>query len=39
VAFALGPQRTFILSKSPLRPVGRTSPDGPMAQRILDGQS
>jgi DNA helicase-2/ATP-dependent DNA helicase PcrA len=39
VAFAVGPQRTFILSRSPLRPVGRTVPDGPTARRIADGRS
>ncbi len=39
VAFAVGPQRTFVLAKSPLRSVARTSPDGPAARRIRDGQS
>jgi DNA helicase-2/ATP-dependent DNA helicase PcrA len=28
VAFAVGPQRTFILAKAPLRPVGRPAPPG-----------
>ena len=28
VAFAVGPERTFVLAKSPLRTVGRGKPDG-----------
>ena len=28
VAFAVGPERTFVLARSPLRTVGRSSPDG-----------
>jgi DNA helicase-2/ATP-dependent DNA helicase PcrA len=33
VAFAVGPERTFVLSKSPLRPVGRSNPDGTSPRR------
>ncbi len=39
VAFAVGPQRTFILAKSPLRAVVRNSQDGPAPRRVGDGQS
>ena len=33
VAFAVGPERTFVLSKSPLRTVGRGDPDGASSRR------
>jgi DNA helicase-2/ATP-dependent DNA helicase PcrA len=33
VAFAVGPERTFVLAKSPLRPVGRGNPDGQPPRR------
>jgi DNA helicase-2/ATP-dependent DNA helicase PcrA len=33
VAFAVGPERTFVLARSPLRPVGRGHPDGPPPRR------
>ncbi len=33
VAFAVGPERTFVLSRSPLRPVGRGNPDGTPPRR------
>jgi DNA helicase-2/ATP-dependent DNA helicase PcrA len=33
VAFAVGPERTFVLAKSPLRPVGRGNPDVPPPRR------
>jgi DNA helicase II / ATP-dependent DNA helicase PcrA len=36
VAFAVGPERTFVLAKSPLRPVVRTAPDGQAPRRIGD---
>ncbi len=31
VAFAVGPERTFVLAKAPLRPVGRALPSRPVA--------
>ncbi len=31
VAFAVGPPRTFVLSKSPLRPLPKPAPNGPRA--------
>jgi DNA helicase-2/ATP-dependent DNA helicase PcrA len=34
VAFAIGPERTFVLAKSPLRPVVRATPDGQPPRRI-----
>ena len=37
VAFAVGPERTFVLSKSPLRTVGRGNPDGPTPRRAGGG--
>ena len=33
VAFAVGPERTFVLAKSPLRPVVRSTPDGQPPRR------
>ena len=33
VAFAVGPERTFVLAKSPLRPVLRPAADGPPPRR------
>jgi len=33
VKFAVGPERTFVLGKSPLRPVGRGNPGGPPPRR------
>ena len=36
VAFAVGPERTFVLAKSPLRPVVRTTQDGQGPRRIGD---
>jgi DNA helicase-2/ATP-dependent DNA helicase PcrA len=37
VAFAVGPERTFVLSKSPLRTVGRGHPDGTPPRRAGGG--
>ncbi len=39
VAFVGGPERSFILAKSPLRPVVRTAQDGQTPRRIGDGRS
>jgi DNA helicase-2/ATP-dependent DNA helicase PcrA len=33
VRFAVGPERTFVLAKSPLRPVSRSIPEGQPPQR------
>jgi DNA helicase-2/ATP-dependent DNA helicase PcrA len=33
VKFAVGPERTFVLAMSPLRPVGRSNPDGQPPRR------
>ncbi len=39
VAFAVGPERTFVLSKSPLRTVGRANADGTLPRRAGGGFS
>ena len=40
VAFAVGPARTFILAKSPLRPMARPAPGGfPRVEPAVSGRT
>ena len=41
VAFAVGPERTFVLAKAPLRPVNKPAPaqDGPPSRRPGGGNA